>query len=241
MASGRFPLLTQARHERPAVAADDAATGSARFAGKRWWAAGGGGRWMVWTAPLLAAAAAVGAPFADEDTPVDLLGSLRAALRGFGAVRWQFVPILAGLALGHYVLAATALRAAAGRWLPLGEAIMAQLAATAANRITPLGLGGAAVNIRSLTRRGPDLPGAVAAVASLAILGALADVLLRAAILIARQLSPHRPALLVLPRARLTHVLPRSPRRRCPSVSSPRPCWGAQPGRECAARRGGRR
>ena len=70
---------------------------------------------------------------------------------------------------------------------------MAQLAATAANRITPLGLGGAAVNIRSLTRRGPDLPGAVAAVASLAILGALADVLLRAAILIARQLSPPPP------------------------------------------------
>jgi uncharacterized membrane protein YbhN (UPF0104 family) len=51
------------------------------------------------------------------------------------------------------------------------------LVATVANRVTPTGLGGAAVNSRYLSRRGLAVPEALAAVAGLTLFGAVADAL----------------------------------------------------------------
>lgn len=73
-----------------------------------------------------------------------------------------------------YVSAAVGLRAAAGLPLPLGRTVLAQLAAALANRVTPAGLGGAAVNTRYLIRQGAQPPAAAAAVAAVALANSLA-------------------------------------------------------------------
>lgn len=138
------------------------------------------GRPRVWWAVVAAVVglAAAGAPLADEDSFGDLVDSLRSVAGGFGAVRWQFLPLLAVIAAVHYGLAAVALRAAAGARMPLAMTTLAQLAASTANRLTPAGLGGAAVNVRYLTRRGTGMSAAISAVAALGVLGAVADLLL---------------------------------------------------------------
>ena len=133
--------------------------------------------WLAVVAALVALAAA-GAPLADEDSFGDLVRSMRSVAGGVGAVRWQFLPILGFVAALHYGFAAVALRAASGARLPLGATTLAQLAASTANRLTPAGLGGAAVNVRYLTRRGTGAAPAVSAVAALGVLGAVADLLL---------------------------------------------------------------
>jgi uncharacterized membrane protein YbhN (UPF0104 family) len=90
-------------------------------------------------------------------------------------LRWAFLPALIALAAAHYVLAAIALRAATGRPLPLRDAFLTQLTAAAANRVTPSGLGGSAVNIRFLTCHGMPLEAAITAVAAMHLLGGFAD------------------------------------------------------------------
>ncbi len=90
-------------------------------------------------------------------------------------LRWAYVPALIALAAAHYILAAIALRAAAGTRLPLLDTVMTQLTAAAANRVTPSGLGGSAVNVRFLTCHGIPLRTAIAAVAAMHVLGGLAD------------------------------------------------------------------
>jgi len=90
-------------------------------------------------------------------------------------LRWVFLPALIALAAAHYVLAAIALRAVAGRRLPLRDTVMTQLTAAAANRVTPSGLGGSAVNVRFLTCHGIPLQTAITAVAAMHVLGGLAD------------------------------------------------------------------
>ena len=80
------------------------------------------------------------------------------------APSWGWVAVVA-VAIGvSYFFAALALQAAAGERLPLPRTVLVQLAAAAANRITPAGLGGAAVNARYLTRRGVTAGRAAAAV-----------------------------------------------------------------------------
>lgn len=74
-----------------------------------------------------------------------------------------------------YLSAAVGLRAAVGTSLPLGRTVLAQLAAALANRITPAGLGGAAVNVRYLTKHGTPAPTATAAVASVAVANSAAS------------------------------------------------------------------
>ncbi|MDQ1720703.1 MAG: hypothetical protein QOI26_437, partial [Pseudonocardiales bacterium] len=78
----------------------------------------------------------------------------------------------------HYGCAAAAARAAAGVPLPFGELVATQFASSAANRLTPAGLGGATVTGRYFVRRGRLQPTqAAAAVSALALLGSTADVL----------------------------------------------------------------
>lgn len=111
------------------------------------------------------------------------LGPLRPAVSALGHMRWEFLPALILLCLLHYVFSAIALRGAAGRPMPLVATTLAQFTASAANRITPGGLGAAAVNTRYLVCRGLPLPRAAVAVAVLQVAGAPADLLLLGAVL----------------------------------------------------------
>jgi len=128
-------------------------------------------------------AALFGEPVADELDLADLVGSLTAVVAGAhlaaitGSLRPAWLPVLVALAGAHYLAAALAVRAAGGLKGRLGQTGLAQLAAAAANRLTPLGLGAAAVNVRYLVRRGVGTPDAVGALAALGVLGALADLL----------------------------------------------------------------
>lgn len=114
-----------------------------------------------------------------------VLGPLRPAAATLGHMRWEFLPALVLLCLLHYVCSAVALRGAAGRPLPLVATTLAQFTASAANRVTPGGLGAVAVNTRYLVCRGLPLPRAAVAVAVLQVAGVPADLLLLGAVLAA--------------------------------------------------------
>jgi uncharacterized membrane protein YbhN (UPF0104 family) len=96
---------------------------------------------------------------------------------GDSSTRWQYFLLVLGLAALHYVATAVAVRSAAGIALPVGETLLVQLAAAAANRFTPAGIGASAVTVRYFTRRGLRLPAALGAVAVLTVLGAVADLI----------------------------------------------------------------
>jgi uncharacterized membrane protein YbhN (UPF0104 family) len=138
------------------------------------WTGGWPVRAVVATAVATAAAGTTWA--ANRDVAADLgaiLGPVWSAAAGIGPVT---IGALLGVCLVHYLAAAIAARAAAGTALPFGELVAAQLAASAANRITPAGLGGSTVTARYFVRRGGLAPAAAAAgVSSLALLGGLAD------------------------------------------------------------------
>jgi uncharacterized membrane protein YbhN (UPF0104 family) len=142
-------------------------------------------RW--WLLGLVAAAAVIviGTPIADGDTASDLWRSLDATAQNLGQMPWQIAPVLVVISLLHYLAAAIALRAASGRPLPLRESVWVQFAAAAANRFTPAGIGGAAVNARFLTRLGLPMVQSVGTVAILGGLGAIADFLIFVGLVVA--------------------------------------------------------
>jgi uncharacterized membrane protein YbhN (UPF0104 family) len=112
---------------------------------------------------------------ADRDGGHDLGGLAHSTVARAGSLQWPYVAAIAALGTLHYLSSAIAARAAAGIALPLRETVLVQLAAAAANRITPGGLGGSALNARYFTRRGLSAPASLGAVAALGLLGALAD------------------------------------------------------------------
>jgi uncharacterized membrane protein YbhN (UPF0104 family) len=116
--------------------------------------------------------------------PLARCALLRAVAVDIGELRWRYMAVVVGLAVVHYLATAVAARAAAGIRLPLGEAILGQLAAAAANRLTPAGLGASAVNARYMNRRGLSAPAAIGAAAALSVLGAVADVLVVAGLIL---------------------------------------------------------
>jgi uncharacterized membrane protein YbhN (UPF0104 family) len=134
---------------------------------------------------ILGGTATISAAAVDADSGTDLISLLRSVAVEVGSLRWQYAAVVVCLAAAHYLATAIAARAAAGVRLPLGEAVLVQFAAAAANRLTPAGLGGSAVNARYMIRRGLRLPGAIGAVTTLSVLGAAADVLVLAAIILA--------------------------------------------------------
>ncbi len=134
---------------------------------------------------LVAAAAVASAATVDSDSGTDLAGLARELGGQLARLRWQFTGVVVVLAGLHYLATAVAARAAAGVPLPLGETVLVQLAAAAANRLTPAGLGGSALTARYFTRRGMPVQGAVGAVGALAVLGALADLLVLCALALA--------------------------------------------------------
>jgi len=86
---------------------------------------------------------------------------------------WSAILIAVGAVIASYCCSAVALSAAAGRRLPLGRTLLVQFAAAAANRITPGGLGGMAVNARYL-RTQKLSPGTTGAALSLSALAHIA-------------------------------------------------------------------
>ncbi|WP_026414618.1 lysylphosphatidylglycerol synthase domain-containing protein [Actinomadura oligospora] len=136
-------------------------------------------------------------PLAAIVTALVLTQGVAHALDAFVALsdaRWEFLPPLVMLSVLHYVLAAVALRGASGTPLPLRRTTLTQFTAAAANRVTPGGLGGAAVNTRYLVARGMPVASALVAVAVLQAAGAPADLLLMAGVLAlggGDHLNPH--------------------------------------------------
>jgi uncharacterized membrane protein YbhN (UPF0104 family) len=126
---------------------------------------------------LLSGAAAISAADVDTNTGKDLLGLVKEVGVDVVRLRWQFAAVVLTLAALHYLATAIAARASAGTELALGETLLVQLGAAAANRLTPAGIGGSALNVRYFSRRGMQPSAALAAVAALAVLGAIADFL----------------------------------------------------------------
>jgi uncharacterized protein (TIRG00374 family) len=86
---------------------------------------------------------------------------------------WSAMLVAVGAVAASYCCSAVALSAAAGRRLPVGRTLLVQFAAAAANRVTPGGVGGMAVNARFL--RTQDLSsGAVGAALSLSAIAHIA-------------------------------------------------------------------
>lgn len=92
-------------------------------------------------------------------------------------LRWQFGVLLVGCAALHYAAAGYSARTVMTTPAPWREVTLVQLAAAAANRVTPAGLGGSAVNARYFSKRCMPVPAAVGAVATLALLSSLANLL----------------------------------------------------------------
>ena len=86
------------------------------------------------------------------------------------APSWPLIVVAVVAAATSYLCSAVALCAAAGRRLPLGRTVLVQLAAAAANRLTPGGVGGAAVNGRYLTTQGMSAGEASAAITLTAVM-----------------------------------------------------------------------
>lgn len=94
------------------------------------------------------------------------------------ALTWATALCLTVMISLQYLAAAVSARAAAGVDLPYGELVAVQVAGTAANSVTPVGLGGATVNGRYFARRGGLAPAQTgAALSVLAVLGGTSDVL----------------------------------------------------------------
>jgi uncharacterized membrane protein YbhN (UPF0104 family) len=129
------------------------------------------------TLALLLVALSITGTTVDTDSGHDLLGLTRKVAGDIAVLRWQYAAVVVVLAALHYLATALAAKAAAGVPLRLGETVLVQLSAAAANRITPAGLGGSALTARFFTRRGLDGPAAIGAVSALAVLGAFADLI----------------------------------------------------------------
>ncbi|MEX5635005.1 YbhN family protein [Parafrankia sp. FMc2] len=93
----------------------------------------------------------------------DVVGSLSAV----PAPRWPWLVVCVVASGTFYVAHGVSVRAASGLRMGLGLATASQLAAAAANRVVPAGLGAIAVHLRFLERRGMTRPAALAAVASI--------------------------------------------------------------------------
>ena len=93
---------------------------------------------------------------------------------------WPWRAISAGVALLalaaiHFLSAALAIRSLSDERLPLPATVRAQLAAGAADRLVPNGVGGLGVNLRYLVRSGLTPGAAGSALAVLAVIGIATD------------------------------------------------------------------
>ncbi len=176
-------LAIRHRLPQPVVPLADDVTTVALDSGRRGsWSWKGG---SALAALILMTATTVSAASLEGDTGGDLLGLLRIVGKDLLNLRWQFAVAVITLGLLHYLAAAVAARAAAGIRLPLGTTVLAQLAASTADRLTPGGVGAAAVNARYFNRQGLTLPAALGAVLSLHVVGPVTDALVLALLVLA--------------------------------------------------------
>ncbi|WP_225846650.1 lysylphosphatidylglycerol synthase domain-containing protein [Streptomyces sp. HPF1205] len=150
--------------------------------------------------PVLAVAALAATKWPLIDSSAGRLGAANAG--------WMAV---AGIAAGlTWVCSATAQQGAVVETLPPGRLLAAQFAASAANHVLPAGLGGNAVNLRFLVRRGLNPARAVAALAVrasaavvgrvvllLVLLAVFPDALRLSRLMPGRPVPPGHPLLLV--------------------------------------------
>jgi hypothetical protein len=97
-----------------------------------------------------------------------------------GIASWPWREASAGLTLlalaaAHLLSAAVAVRSLSDERLPLAPTVWAQLAAGAADRLVPNGVGGVGVNLRYLVRAGITPGAAGSALAILAVVGIATD------------------------------------------------------------------
>jgi uncharacterized membrane protein YbhN (UPF0104 family) len=126
---------------------------------------------------VLAGAGWISALTVDRNSGTDLVQLLQQTADEIGDLHWPFVVVVVALTALQYLATAIAARASCGLALPLGETLVVQLAAAAANRLTPASIGGSALTARYFTRRGLPAPTAVGAVAVLAVLGGISNLL----------------------------------------------------------------
>jgi undecaprenyl-diphosphatase len=112
--------------------------------------------------------------------------------------QWPWLVAVAAAAALTYVMGAITLMAAAGRRLSLGRTVAVQVAAAAANRVVPAGLGAAATNMRYLESAGLDRPEAGTTIALVASAGFLTHTIATAVAIIglrSRAVTLHAPDL----------------------------------------------
>jgi uncharacterized membrane protein YbhN (UPF0104 family) len=139
--------------------------------------AGQRSRALLGAGVLLAGGALLASPLVDGSAITNGVQSVSLGLGVLVSSSWPWLLALVGVAGLHYVLAALALRAAAGTgWsICLREATKIQLVAAAANRVTPSGLGAATVNARYLSQCGQTPSRSLGSVGAMNVFGALAD------------------------------------------------------------------
>lgn len=115
-------------------------------------------------------------PIVDREAFSDSVKSASRAFQVLVVSSWPWLLVLVGAAVLHYLFSAVALRAAAGDTVPicLREAIRVQVVAAAVNRVTPSGLGAAAVNARFLARCGQPASRSVGSVGAMHLFGVIA-------------------------------------------------------------------
>ncbi len=140
-------------------------------------------QWLVAEAILVVVALAAAAA-TDHDFAASVGDVARSAAARLRDAPWELTPVLLVLAGLHYAASAVALRTAAGLPLPLRQSFKVQLAAAAANRVTPAGLGAAAVNARYLMRNDRDSTQVISVLSALGLLGAVADAIVFALVIV---------------------------------------------------------
>jgi uncharacterized membrane protein YbhN (UPF0104 family) len=102
----------------------------------------------------------------------DLVASAWSQLHG---LPWTAAPLLLMIAAVYYLATAAGVVAASTTPLSFRVTLRVQLAASAANRIAPSGLGAAAVNTRYLSRAGASVRTAIGTIAAISLAGVLAQ------------------------------------------------------------------
>ncbi len=127
-------------------------------------------------AGVLTAVVLLASPLVGARSFTNGVESATEGLRVLVTSSWPWLIVLVGAAVGHYTMSALALRAAAGSSVPicLREATRVQIVAAAANRVTPSGLGAAAVNARFLAKCGQPTSRSVGSVGAMHLFGAMA-------------------------------------------------------------------
>ncbi|MCZ4604227.1 lysylphosphatidylglycerol synthase domain-containing protein [Streptomyces sp. Lzd4kr] len=143
---------------------------------------------LYWHTALTLAVLVAVALLARRHWPVLETGAVRLAVADQG---WLLVAAAATLLT--WPCSALAQQGAVPRRLPPGPLVAGQFAASAANQVLPAGLGGAAVNLRFLIRRGIPLGDAATAVAVKGTAGGIARGALIAVLFATSPGVPHLP------------------------------------------------